>query len=530
MTAAPAGAAALVTALLRPEAYGHPAAAIELIETHISWVILTGDYAYKIKKPVDLGFLDFSTLELRRQCCHEEVRLNRRLAPEIYLDVVPVTGTTAQPRVGGAGPAIEYAVRMRQFPQQAQFDRMLGRGELGAAQIDAVARLIAEFHRQADVAGADTDYGGPALVLQPVEENFRQVRACIGQDVPAQAQVELLARWSRQAFARLQDTIAARKAAGCVRECHGDLHLRNLAWLDDRPLAFDCIEFNPALRWIDVISEVAFLIMDLEDHDQPSLARRFLNGYLEHSGDYAGARVLPFYLAYRAMVRAKVEAIRAAQPDLAAADRQTVLAAFHGYLVLAQGYTAPTRPALLVTRGLSASGKTTLTQPLLERLGAVRIRSDVERKRLFGLTALAAAGADAGQGIYTEAAGRRTYDRLAELADSVLAAGMPVIVDAACLRLEQVARFRALAAARGVACAVLEFHAPAAVLRERIVSRERGASDADLVILEHQLSRWEPLPETAGEICLRIDTCQPFAAADVQARLAACGITLTSPI
>jgi len=523
MTATSAASDTLIAALLQAQVYAHPVRALELIETHISWVILTGDYAYKIKKPVNLGFLDFSTLAQRRHCCEEEVRLNRRLAPDLYLGVVAVTGSPRQPRMDGPGAAIEYAVRMAQFPQQAQFDRMLARGALEPRHIDAVAQLVAGFHERADVAGAETAFGEPDTVWQPVAENFLQIRNAVGEDGAAPERLDVLERWSRQSFEQLRAVIGQRKAGGSVRECHGDLHLRNLAWVDDRPLAFDCIEFNPALRWIDVISEVAFLVMDLQDHDQARLARRFLNGYLEHGGDYAGVRMLPFYLVYRAMVRAKVEAIRATQPGLDATGRTGLLRACHGYLDLAERYTAGGRPVLIVTRGLSASGKTTLTQPLLEQLGAVRIRSDVERKRLFGLPASADGQAAAGQGLYTAEAGRRTYARLAELAGAVLAAGFSVIVDAACLRTEQLALFRSLAAARGVGFVILEFHAPADVLRARIVQRAKGASDANLDILEHQLASWQALPEGDAASCIRIDTQAPFDAGAVQAGIEAGG-------
>jgi aminoglycoside phosphotransferase family enzyme/predicted kinase len=530
MTVPVATSGTLITAMQQARVYDHPVRAIELIETHISWVILTGDYVYKIKKPVDLGFLDFSTLEKRRHCCAEELRLNRRLAPDLYLDVVAITGTPQRPRLGGDGTVIEYAVKMAQFPQAAQFDRLLARGALTPVQLDAVAHLVADFHCRAEVAGADTAFGDPETVLQPVEENFRQVRECIGRDAPALELLATLERWSRQTFAQLHPVLVARKSGGFVRECHGDLHLRNLAWVGDRPLAFDCIEFNPALRWIDVISEVAFLVMDLQDHDRLPLARRYLNGYLERGGDYAGVRMLPFYLAYRAMVRAKVEAIRATQPGRAEGERTAGLAAFQGYLALAEGYTIPGRPVLLVTRGLSASGKTTLTQPLLERLGAIRIRSDVERKRLFGLTAEADGQAAAGEGMYSPEAGRRTYARLVELAGTVLEAGFTVIIDAACLEAEQLARFRTLAGARHVVFTILEFHAPADVLHARIRTRARGASDADVAILEHQLANWQPLPDDMAAHCLRIDTTRPFDAAAVQEQLAARGAAGSSVI
>lgn len=521
----------LIAALLRAEVYDHPVRDIRLIETHISWVILTGDYVYKIKKPVNLGFLDFSTLAQRRHCCAEEVRLNRRLAPALYLGVVTVTGTPEQPRLNGPGVPIEYAVRMAQFPQQAQFDRMLESGTLAARHIDAVARLVADFHRRADVAGAGTAFGDPGTVFQPVDENFRQVRAAIGPDAPVRERLTQLEAWSRRTFEQLRAVIAQRKDDGCVRECHGDLHLRNLAWVDDVPLAFDCIEFNPALRWIDVISEVAFLVMDLQDHDAVRLARRFLNGYLEHGGDYAGLRLLPFYLVYRAMVRAKVEAIRAAQPGLDADGRDSAMQAFEGYLALARRYTSDGKPVLIVTRGPSASGKTTLTQPLLEQLGAIRIRSDVERKRLFGLPAEADGQAAPGHGIYSPGTGRRTYGKLVELAGAILEAGFSVIVDAACLGAGQPALFRSLAAARGAGFVILEFHAPAAVLRERIVQRAKGASDANLDILEHQLANWQALPDTDAADCIRVDTTQtPFdvhaVQADIEARTAVGGTIL----
>jgi len=519
MTASATASPPLIAALLQAEVYAHPVHDIQLVETHISWVILTGDYVYKLKKPVNLGFLDFSTLEQRRHCCEEEVRLNRRLAPGLYLGVVAITGTPQQPQLDGAGEVIEYAVRMAQFPQQAQFDRMLARGALEPVHIDAVARLVADFHRRAGVAGPAAAFGEPEQVFQPVEENILQIRACIQRDSAALEQVAALERWSRDRFEQLRAVIGARKAGGFVRECHGDMHLRNLAWVDGQPLAFDCIEFNPALRWIDVISEVAFLVMDLQDRDQVRLARRFLNAYLEHTGDYAGVSVLPFYLAYRALVRAKVEAIRATQAGLADAERASVLQSFHGYLELARNYTHAGKPVVLVTRGLSASGKTTLTQPLLEQLGAIRVRSDVERKRLFGLHAEADGQAAAGQGIYTPEAGHKTYARLVELADAVLAAGFPVIVDAACLKAEQLTLFRSLAGARGVGFAILEFHAPADVLRARIVQRAKGASDANLDILEHQLAGWQELPESDRASCIRIDTQLPLDVMSVQAQI-----------
>ena len=494
----------LIAALMDASVYDHPVQEIRLVETHISWVILTGEFAYKIKKPVDLGFLDFSTLDKRRFYCEEELRLNRRLAPEIYLDVVPITGTAQEPVLGGRGNIIDYAVKMMEFPQDAQLDRLLMRGGLGPRQIDAVARFIADFHQVAPVAGEDAEYGEPSVVCRAVIENFQKIRECMQQD----ERLDALEDWNRTACTRLQEVFARRKANGFVRECHGDLHLRNLAWVDERPLAFDCIEFSEQLRWIDVMSEIAFLVMDLHERDQASLAWRFINVYLEQSGDYAGTCVLPFYLCYRAMVRAKVEAIRAKQVDAGDDERVTVLNEYDGYLRLADHYAAVTSPVLVVTRGVSASGKSTITQSLLEMLGAIRIRSDIERKRLFGIPADTDARSCVGQGIYDARASRQIYDRLVELAGYVLVAGFPVIVDAASLQTDQVAAFRALANSASVAFVILELTAPSELLRERIGQRERGVSDADRAVLEHQLSAWQVLPEEYLANRIVVDTAE----------------------
>ena len=495
----------LVLALLQPAVYEHPVDKLQLIETHISWVILTGDYAYKIKKPVDFGFLDFSTLDQRKHFCEEELRLNQRLAANIYLDVVVITGSIEHPKINGVGDVIEYAVRMRQFPQSAQMDRMLARGELAGVHMDAMARIVAEFHGQIPVADSTVPYGAPQQVYQTLLNTIITLRQHLTEHNSAQL-VDDLERWCQRSFEQLQDVLAARKAEGYVRECHGDMHLRNLAWVDDKPLAFDCIEFNPELMWNDVISEIAFLIMDLDDRGQAALAARFLNGYLERSGDYGGLRVLRFYLVYRALVRAMVDAIRLGQQGITASERVEVEQEAHAYLLLAQGYTQGRRPCLILTRGISGTGKTTLSQPLLERLGAIRIRSDVERKRMHGLRAEQQGTADYAQGIYSAESTQLTYARLAELATGILQAAYSVIVDATFAQAEQRAMFYALAQKLGVVCVVLEFTASAATLRKRIEARKGDASDADLDILQQQLSHWQPLATAEESFSIHINT------------------------
>jgi aminoglycoside phosphotransferase family enzyme/predicted kinase len=502
----------LIRSLLKPDVYDHPVTDIQLIETHISWVILTGEYAYKIKKPINLGFLDFSTLEKRLFCCNEELRLNRRMAAAIYLEVVPISGSREMPLLQGTGDAIEYAVRMVQFPQQAQLDNMLANGELGKSHMDAIAQLVAEFHQSTDVAADDSDYGDPERVYQPVAENFAQIRQHLHTN-NYDDQLAELERWGKAEFNSLRPLLEQRKHDGFIRECHGDMHLRNLVWYNGQPLAFDCLEFNPALRWIDTLSEVAFLVMDLQDRNQPQLAQRFLNSYLERFGDYQGMRVFNFYLAYRALVRAKVDAIRAGQQSITDAQRRQAEEEFHAYLNLALSYTRRSTPKLIITRGMSASGKSTLTQPLLELMGAIRLRSDVERKRLFGIDPGMESTAEIDKGIYTVEAGVKTYEKLRLLAQALLEAGITVIVDAAFLKYEQRQLFRELAHQQQVSFIIAEFTASADTLRRRIKARTDDVSDADLSVLEHQLATAEPVHGSELPCLIEVDTETDFDAA-----------------
>lgn len=507
----------LIRALLEPRCYPHPVDQVELIDTHISYVLLAGEYAYKIKKPVDLGFLDFSTPDKRRYFCEEEVRLNSRLAPGIYLKVVAIGGTEQAPTLGGEY-GFEFAVCMRRFPQTAQLDRILAAGELQAGMVDAFARLIADFHDRAEAAAMDSPYGEEVTVYKPVEENFQALRIALTTPEFV-ARLDKLEAWSMTRFLRHRDLLAVRKRVGRVRECHGDLHLRNLAWVDGQPLAFDCIEFAPELRWIDVLNEVAFLTMDLQARNQPAMAARFLNRYLERSGDYEGLPLLPFYQTYRAVVRAKVDAIRLGQADVTEAERREIEAECRRYLELADNYSVAGLPYLLMTRGPSGSGKTTLSETLAERLGAIRLRSDVERKRLFGLRAEQSAQDAVDQGLYTAEAGTATYARLLELSARLLKAGYPVIVDAVFAHEAQRRPFWSLAAERGVPCRIIEFRASPAALRARLAARGTDASDAHLGVLEHQLAQWQPVTPTEQRALRVIDTEQSLDMDDFAAEL-----------
>jgi aminoglycoside phosphotransferase family enzyme/predicted kinase len=484
----------LIRALMEPGCYGHAVEQVQLIETHISWVLLTGDYVYKIKKPLDLGFLDFSTLALRQQACADEVRLNRRLEPEIYLGVVAITGSPDFPRLDEEGEAFEYAVKMRQFPPDATLDRLDERGGLGNAQIDQLAARLSRFHlTECPAAPAGSLWGEPDTIAKPTAENFQLLFARLD-DLAQRQLLTALQHWSNAEHERLTPLMRERKRDGMVRECHGDLHLGNLAWVNGRLVIFDCIEFSAALRWIDVISEVAFCYMDLLHRKHPDLAMRFLNAWLEASGDYAGMALLRYYAVYRAMVRAKVAALRAGQAG--GNDAGASLAEVSACLQLAAELTKNMPPQLWITHGLSGSGKTTLSQSLLQEQGMIRLRSDVERKRLAGLDALAHSGEGVGEGLYTQEFGRRTYAQLAQLAEGLLDAGWPVIVDAAFLARWQRDLFREIAQRRKLPFRILDIQADHATLRERVsqrASRGNDASEADLRVLQQQLETAQTL-------------------------------------
>ena len=486
--------ARLVDALRDAIRRKEPGARIGVLETHISYVLLTGPFAYKIKKAVNLGFLDYRTLSARRFYCNEELRLNRRLAPEIYVDVVAITGSVEAPSLGGEGPVLDYAVKMREFPQNALATRALADGQLSARHIDFLATRIAIFHRAAHAATAGGALGAPNTVLRLALQNFCELRPLLD-DADDLADLDALEGWTSEHHAACAPTMARRQSQGFVRECHGDLHLGNIAVIAGEPLVFDCIEFNDAMRWIDVINEIAFTMMDLQDRGRADLAYRFLNAYLEITGDYDGLGVLRFYLVYRAMIRAKVICLRAGQ--LAPGEASNALASeYRRYIELAKSLAKPSRPAIVITHGLTGSGKTTLSQALLETIGAVRFRSDVERKRLHARSPTERNQAGSETTLYAPESTRRTYLHLASLARGTTTAGYVTIVDAAFLKRWQRNGFRELAAELGVPFVIAGAVANQATLRARIMRRlheGNDASDADVAVLEHQLLTQQPL-------------------------------------
>jgi len=478
--------------------------ACHIVETHISWLLLSEQHAYKIKKPVNFGFLDFSTLEKRRFCCDEELRLNRRLSAGLYLEVVPISGTPDRPQLGGTGAAIEYAVKMRRFPAGQLLSEYAMRGQLAIEQIDQLADLVAGFHETIDQTDENSPYGGSANINHWFVENFDHIRPLLIENSQKQ-QLQKIQQWGDSEWRKQAGLMQLRKQHGYVRECHGDLHLGNMTLINSKVTLFDCIEFNPLLRWVDVISEVAFLFIDLMHFGYDRFAYRFLNRYLHYTGDYQGLTLLRYYLVYRALVRAKVSLLRMAQQIDASAVEQ----ARREYAVFAdlgERFTARRQNALIITHGYSGSGKSTLASQLAEKIGAFQIRSDIERKRLFGYRALVQTGSGIDNGLYTQEANLKTYRHLKELAQTVLEAGFPVIIDAAFLKTEQRDPFRQLAADCGVPFHIIAFQASDQELCRRIKRRQNDASEATVAVLHHQQQSAQPLSEQEQSAVVEVDT------------------------
>jgi uncharacterized protein len=487
--------ATLARALCDARVLRHAVTRPNIIETHISFLVLTGAFVYKIKKAVDLGFLNFTTLESRRHFCLEELKLNRRTAGELYLDVVPIGGTIHRPGIG-IEPIFDYAVKMREFVQDALATNLLAADKLTSGDFRILAEAVASFHLRAKRAGPDTEFGQPAVILAPVLQNFAQLREMLDAAGGDQSELEWIEAWTRRQFSELQGALAFRKRNGYVRECHGDLHLGNIVRLHGGLTPFDCIEFNPELRWIDVINDVAFLLMELDYRERRDFAAQFLNQYLEITGDYEGLKLLVFYKVYRALVRAKIALLSSGPNPREAAQRAALQADYAAHIRLAQRYTHRGAGALIITHGLSGSGKTTFSQSILDLISAIRVRSDIERKRLRGMRRLMRSHSAIGRGLYTKSVTDDTYQRLADLAQSILSNGYAVIVDATFLERRHRDIFRSLAERFRVPFAIVDFKASVEELRHRLRDRERDrreASEANEAVLEHQLRIAEPL-------------------------------------
>lgn len=497
----------LIESLQNKSLFDHCVDEFQVLETHISWVLLTGPYAYKLKKHVNLGFVDFSTLELRKKYCHEELRLNRRLAPELYLKVIPITGNASNPQFDGTGEVFDYAIQMVQFPQEKLLSHAIEQGSLTTDHIDLLAQEVAEFHASIECSSDNTEWGTPANVMAPVEDNFKPLKKLFSSDTSVLKRVELIQSENEKWYQAQQALLAQRKSGGFIRNCHGDMHLGNMILSDKGVTIFDCLEFNAELRWVDVMSEIAFVVMDLEDRGRTDYAIRFLNHYLEITGDYNGIPLLRFYLSYRAMVRAKVTALLLSQQHASKMEAVPLYDEFQSYLELAKNQILKTEPRLILTHGVSGSGKSYGSGLLLEGIPAIRLRSDVERKRIQAECRLSESE------LYTHSTTELTYQRLADLTLIILTAGWNVIVDATTLKKWQRTLFQELAERLEIPFLLLNFTADREVLETRILKRQTSnidPSDATTKVLAHQLEEVEDLSEVEQAAAVSIPADQEW--------------------
>lgn len=493
----------LIRALLEPHRYPHDSAQVELTQTHLSWLLLAGAHVYKIRKPVKFDFVDFSTLALRREDCEAEVRLNRRFAPTLYEAVVSITGSPQDPAIDGIGPVLEHAVRMRRFPADAELTALLARNDIDAQALMQFGARIAAIH--ADSAVGDRPAAAMAAVAA---DNVQELLRVAGSEHQRLAQLQ---QWLSQQWSRIADTVEERRRAGRIRECHGDLHAGNIVRLDGVLTAFDAITFNERLRCIDVASDVAFLVMDLHARRRADLAWAFLNGWLESSGDYQAMQLLPFAAVHRALVRAKVAALDGDDTQCAR------------YIDVALDGIRAGCPALTITCGLSGSGKTWLSSRAMTQAGAVRIRSDVERKRLAGLRPEESSRGRAS--IYTVEFNRRVYEHLLDLAGDLLRQGHHVIVDAAFLKRDERLAFMSLAARENARFRIVHCIADTPELRRRLDERQRtrhDASEADAAVMQRQLDYWEPFTASEAAAVIDVNTADDARVGDLLRNLKEC--------
>lgn len=507
------GPPALIAAMLRPETYARAPAAVELIQTHISYVFLAGSEVYKIKKPVRFSFLDFSTLEQRRRVCHEEVRLNRRLARDTYIGVVAICPGASGYRLGPEDDpaAVEYAVHMRRLPAERMLDHLLDRAAVSTVMIDQIALRLAGFHRDAEAGPEVAANGDPAAIWAILQDNFSGVSRFRGLTIAAPDD-DAIQTFSSDFLRRNDVLFRQRQAQGRIRECHGDLHADHIC-LAPEPIIFDCVEFSTRLRYCDTAAEIAFLAMDLDFHEHPALAAHLVSEYARCAGDPDLPRLVPFYQCYRAYVRGKVDSLKSAEEEVEPAERERARGSARRHFALAYRYTWAYRRVLVVIAGLSGTGKSAVAAALQRRTGFVHINSDVVRKRLAGLDTESRAAAAYGAGLYSSQHSERTYEAMLAEAGDCLAAGQGVLLDATFQCRAGRAAARALAAAQGVPFLLVECTCSDDEVRRRLAERQQrgaGPSDADWSVYREQRRRFEPIRADEGIDHLPLDTAAPL--------------------
>jgi uncharacterized protein len=498
----------LIQHMLLPEFYPHSVTMpIQLMQTHASWVLLTGDFAYKLKKSVNFGFLDYSTLANRQHFCTEEIRLNQRGASELYLAVFPIVKQGNQYRLGSTGDEVDaqeivdYAVKMVQFPQSALLSNMFESGQITISDLEEMGRVVAQFHANAQTNAYISSFGTIAKIRQSIDNNYLQTEKYIGRSQTQQQYTETKAYTDRFLLEHHQ-LFLDRVAGGFIRECHGDLHLRNICRWQHKILLFDCIEFNEPFRFVDTMYDVAFAVMDLEARGRKDLANRFLNIYAEQTGDWAGLQVLPLYLSRQAYVRAKVTSFLLDDPGIASADRAVAAQTAGDYYRQAWAYTRPKQGRIIVLSGLSGSGKSTVGKQIAGSIGGIQLRSDAVRKHLAGIPLLSKGDSS----IYTPEMTAQTYQQVLSLAEKLIIQGFTVILDAKYDRQSLRGDVIDLAHRLGIQLDIIHCTAPEQVLIDRLTQRSGDIADATVDLLASQQAAWEDFNPIEQQYVTKIDT------------------------
>jgi uncharacterized protein len=498
----------LIQQMLQPRFYPHAVVEpIDLLQTHISFVLLTGEYVYKLKKPVNFGFLDYSSLEKRRHFCQQELQMNQRGAAEIYLEVLPISQQGETFELGSSTNVVEYTLKMRQFPQENLWTSLFDRGELSERHLEELGRTVARFHAESPTDDYIQSFGRADRIKAAIDGNYQATKNYIGR-VQTQDRFDRTKAYTDRFFEQNSQFFDRRIETGKIRSCHGDLHLKNIATWHGKILLFDCIEFNEPFRLVDVMYDVAFVVMDLDARDRGDLANIFLNTYVEETGDWEGLQVLPLYLCRQAYVRAKVTSFLLDDPGISDEEKQQASQSAEHYYQLAWEYTQPRSGRFIVMSGLSGSGKSTVARWVARHLGAVQIRSDAVRKHLAGIP-LNQRGEES---IYSEQMTQKTYDRVLELGRMLASRGWSVILDAKFDRAIWRKQAIDLATDENLPLHILQCQAPLEVMRDRLNHRTVDIADATADLLEVQLAEAEPLDEIEQNYAIVVDTTQPLAA------------------
>ncbi|MGK7939453.1 MAG: AAA family ATPase [Crocosphaera sp.] len=492
----------LIKALQNPNSYPHAVATpIKVIQTHISVIFLTGDYAYKIKKPVDFGFLDYSTLEKRQYFLNQELTMNQAIAPDIYLEVLPITIKNNQVKIGEEGNIIDYVLKMHQFPQDCLFINLFQAGKLEKHDLEALGKIVSEFHKNTRTDDYIRSFGDIEVIKKSIDENYERTEKYIN-IAQTQQQYNETKEFTDNYFQLKQEQFKQRQKEDKIRECHGDLHLKNICLWNNKIQLFDRIEFNEEFRYVDVMFDVAFTVMDLDARKRQDLSNIFLNTYLEHTGDWQGLQVLPLYLSRQTYVRAKVTSMLLDDPNITEEDHNNALQDAKNYYHLALQYTQKHQGQIIIMSGLSGSGKTTVAKYLAQRINAILIRSDALRKHLANIP-LNKTGSD---DIYTPEMNKKTYSNLIKLGEMLAIQGFSVILDAKFDRHILREPLIKIAQKNNIPLTILSCYAPVDILSDRLSQRQGDISDATASLLQQQQENNENFNEEELPYVKMLDT------------------------